>query len=81
MIKVGDTFKAGDEVWEVIECPFDNWVYLTNHKHFTIEVIWHNEYMARKTSYGKGQYYLELLEMCMCIEIIDKLKGEAHDTK
>ncbi len=76
MIKVGDTFKAGDEVWEVIEMPFDNWVYLDNHKYFKIELVWHYQYMAKKTSGGRDGYYLDELEMRMCIEIIDKLKGE-----
>jgi len=76
MIKIGDTFKAGDVVWIVYKMPFANWIYLTNNQHFTIEVIWHNQYMAKRSCYDNDGYYLDELEMRMCIEIINKLKGE-----
>jgi len=83
MIKIGDTFKAGDEVWTVDRFLYErnNAIYL---RQFSMEIrygfieILVDAFLdvAQKQNKYKELYAMSVNEMRMCIEIIDKLKGE-----
>ena len=83
MIKIGDTFKAGDEVWTVDRFVYErnNAIYLRNYekeKYFGLQEIFVDASFecAQLHNSERNLYAMKYNEMRMCIEIIDKLKGE-----
>ena len=88
MIKVGDTFKAGLETYGLtkINKQADVYTFQDSEGDYFISIFYDNR--DSKLSYANKHLYLDAdeiplnyHEMRMCIEIIDKLKGENHDTK
>jgi hypothetical protein len=86
MIKVGDTFKAGDKVWTVDKFVYsrNNAVYLRNYekeKEFGLHEILVDASFecAQKHNKYRDLYAISYDEMCMCIEIIDKLKKVGNE--
>lgn len=82
MIKIGDTFKADDYTWEFInKDPIGIAVFSCESLNRTIRFIYENDYTKfNENRWAVFEYVneqgLSQDEMRMCIEIIDKLKGE-----
>jgi hypothetical protein len=86
MIKIGDTFKAGDEVWRVARSFMpDVYTFIHQETERELRIIYENDDELCKNRWSvfdnDSDYGLSQDEMRMCIEIIDKLKEVQHDTK
>jgi len=86
MIKIGDTFKAGNEVWRIKRSFMpDVYTFIHQETERELRIIYENDDELCKNRWSvfdnDSEYGLSQDEMRMCIEIIDKLKEVQHDTK
>jgi len=78
MIKVGQSFKAGDRLWIATRTTPNEVVLENNNRRIHISII-HNT-KEKYLSSGKIIKHFTKQENKMCIEIIDKLKGVNDET-